>query len=145
MERGSCLPRSKSSSRNSSPASRKNEAMLPLPVQASPKFAVRALLSHCFYRRVIIWAITVTVLLCLVLFSGGVQTNRGRILDHLVDFGKGAKESVYGGSSVGHNGIDSGSGNGQKSDITNSEKGNQDSNTQQGLGDNTLHWLKYKQ
>lgn len=88
MERGSFLSRSSASSRTSSPTTTKGETMLPLPVQSSPKLAVRALLGHCFYRRVFLWAITATIVLCLMIFSGGVRTSHGRILDHLVDFGK---------------------------------------------------------
>lgn len=61
--------------------------MLPLPVQASQRFPVRALLGHCFYRRIIIWAVTVTFFLCLVLFSGGVRTHHGMIIDHFPEFG----------------------------------------------------------
>lgn len=68
--------------------------MLPLPVQSSPKLAMRALITHCFYRRVIIWGITAIIILSLMLFSGGVHTRHGRILDHLVDFGRTSKGSL---------------------------------------------------
>lgn len=68
--------------------------MLPLPVQSSPRLAMRALITHCFYRRVIIWAITAIIILSLMLFSGGVHTRHGRILDHLVDFGRTSKSSL---------------------------------------------------
>lgn len=131
--------------------------LLPLPVQSSPRFAMRALLSHCFYRRVIIWVVTVTAVMCLMLFSGGVPTSQGRILNHLVDFGKSdlSKVSSDGfstGSSAGHKGIDSTAAapeakekESTNSNDSNKEKSSQESSNPQGLGSHSLHWLKYKQ
>lgn len=167
MERGSCLPRSKSSSRNSSPASLKNEIMLPLPVQASQRFPVRALLGHCFYRRIIIWAITVIIFLCLVLFSGGVHTRHGMIIDHFPEFGKKGHSTIssstsssgdrqYEDSSVGDNGIDtidsSTTSNEIGSDIGEHEKVEQHKTIEQHpthetqpADPNGPHWLKYQQ
>lgn len=90
-----------------------------------------------------------------MLFSGGVPTSQGRILDHLVDFGKGDatkvssdsfSANIFGGSK----GIDSTASADAKdktssqSDDNNKEKTNEDSTTPQGLG-HPLHWLKYKQ
>lgn len=117
---------------------------------------MRALLSHCFYRRVIIWVVTVTAVLCLILFSGGVPTSQGRILNHLVDFGKGdlSKVSSDGLSTEGsgsHKGIDSTTATSEEKEKetaqsdNDKEKTNQDSATPLGLGSHPLHWLKYKQ
>lgn len=117
---------------------------------------MRALLSHCFYRRVIIWVVTVTAVMCLMLFSGGVPTSQGRILDHLVDFGKGdhpklSNDGPQAGSSSGHVGIDSttvamkeADKENAKSGEDNRDKTSQDGTAPQGLG-HPLHWLKYKQ
>lgn len=119
---------------------------LPLPVQSSPKLAMRALITHCFYRRVIIWAITATFLMCLMLFSGGVHTSHGRILDHLVDFGRTSKGSVESslststsgsggsggsGGSVGQTGISNIWDNEQDPASENQNKGIQDKSTQE--------------
>lgn len=157
VERGSCITRSKSSSRSSSPASKHDGTLLPLPVQSSPRFAMRALLSHCFYRRVIIWVVTVTAVMCLMLFSGGVPTNQGRILDHLVDFGKSdlskpSSDGIQAENTAVHHGIDSTAvvpeANEQETLIpadSNSQKTSQDNTAPQGLGSHPLHWLAYKQ
>lgn len=169
MERGSCLPRSNTSSRNSSPASRKHDEMLPLPVQSSPRFPVRALLGHCFYRRIIIWTIALIIFLCMVLFSGGVHTRHGRILDHLAglakgDHYKGSTGSQYGGfegSKVGHNGIAVNDASTPTKETTSNMEGNEkagqspaEQHTQQLTSNEPLsgvpvtggpHWLKYKQ
>lgn len=102
---------------------------------------MRALLSHCLYRRVMIWAVTVTILLCLVLFSSGVQTRRGRILD-LVDFRKGShSESPKTGLEKGTATIE------QQLTIDKSkEEGKKDeSKKDDDNGRDPLHWLEYKQ
>lgn len=160
VERGSCLPRPKSGSRSASPVLKHDGILLPLPVQSSPRLAMRALLSHCFYRRVIIWVVTVTVILCLTLFSGGVPTRQGRILNHLVDFGKEGDLSTISNEQLlinnnahAHKGIDSTtpaaaapSGAKEIKTVDNdASKGKTglDSTDQQSLG--PLHWLKYKQ
>lgn len=107
---------------------------------------MRALLSHCLYRRVMIWAVTVTILLCLVLFSSGVQTRRGRILD-LVDFRKGSHSET---PKTGH-GTDSATieqqvsiekpkEDGKKNDGKKDDDKKDDNN-----GRDPLHWLEYKQ
>lgn len=134
---------------------------------------MRALITHCFYRRVIIWAITATILLSLILFSGGMHTRtHGRILDHLVDFGRPSKGSVEsslsgsgsgrGNDNVGNEGQatigniwdteqDSAASENQKSSEDQSkgtqDKSNQETFQNQGLAAviNPLHWLKYKQ
>lgn len=136
--------------------------MLPLPVQSSPKAAVRALLSHCFYRRVIIWAITATVLLCLMLFSGGVHTHHGRILDHLVDFGQGDTARPFSTVNTTPNPSDGNSdssvGDKNHSESPSPEKAansdtesyakeyeNDTPQNQQSYNHGGIHWLKYEQ
>lgn len=128
-------------------------------MQYSPKLAMRALITHCFYRRVILWGITVIIVMCLMLFSGGVHTSHGRILDHLVDFGrtsKGSIQSSLGGSSNGGTVAQPGTSNIWDNDKGSSSEGqvtatsdttNQGTLQSQGLGTviNPLHWLKYKQ
>lgn len=107
---------------------------------------MRALLSHCLYRRVMIWAITVTILLCLVLFSSGVQTRHGRILD-LVDFRKGShSETTKTGLGTGAGTIE------QQLTIEKSKEDGkkEDGKTEEGKKDDDkgrdpLHWLEYKQ
>lgn len=170
MERGSCLPRSNTSSRNSSPVARKHDDMLPLPVQSSPRFPVRALLGHCFYRRIIIWSVTIIFFLFMVLFSGGVHTRHGRILDHLAGFAtgdhyKGSTGSQYGGfegSRVGHNGIetvDNPTSTAETTLTSTENEKNEPKPTEQKTEDSSTasetptsepftggpHWLKYKQ
>lgn len=95
--------------------------------------------------------------MCLMLFSGGVPTSQGRILNHLVDFGKGdlskvSSDALSAESSAGHKGIDSTvtapeakEKEATNSDDSNKEKSSQDSSNPQGLGSHSLHWLKYKQ
>jgi hypothetical protein len=127
MERVSCLPRSKSDS-ISSVASKSEKDLLPLPVSQQPKIRVRALLGHCLYRRVIIWSLTVLLLLCLTLFTSGVKTGRGRILD-LVDWRKG----------------ESNGGNRDDASKVQDDDGSK-SNSQSEEEDNKgMVWLKYKQ
>lgn len=138
--------------------------MLPLPVQSSPRFPVRALLGHCFYRRVILWAVTVIFFLCLVLFSGGVHTRHGRILDHLAGFAKAdhyksssGSQYEFEGSRVGHNGIDSTDYSASAKEMT-SNVGDYEKTEQYPAEQQTTyeppssdpvvdgpHWLKYKQ
>lgn len=102
---------------------------------------MRALLSHCLYRRVMIWAITVTILLCLVLFSSGVQTRRGRILD-LVDFRKGSHPET---SKTDHK-----TGSATIEQQVSIEKPKEEGKKDEGKKDDEhgrdpLHWLEYKQ
>ena len=92
---------------------------------------MRALLSHCLYRRVLLWAITGTILLCLVLSSSGVRTRHGRILD-LVDFRKTTKIGLGTGAAT----IE------QQLTI---EKPNEEGKKDDGKGRDPLHWLEYKQ
>ncbi|KAI3397939.1 hypothetical protein diail_10108 [Diaporthe ilicicola] len=91
-----------------------------------------------------IWAITVTILLCLVLFSNGVQTRHRRILD-LVDFRKGSHSEPT------KTGLGTGAANieqqvtiekpkGVKEEGKNDEGKKDDANN----GRDPLHWLKYK-
>lgn len=65
----------------------KVDPVLPLPAQSKRKIRVRALLSHCLYRRVILWLFTVVVLISLVMCTNGVPTPRNGLLD-LVHFHK---------------------------------------------------------
>lgn len=65
------------------------------PQPQKSKIRVRAVLTHCLYRRVIIWTVAVIILLSLTLFSSGVHPSRGKLLG-LVDFGKGDKEKAKG-------------------------------------------------
>jgi hypothetical protein len=97
--------------------------LLPSPTQhpSTPqksKIRVRALLTHCLYRRVLIWTVAAVFLVSLTLFSGGVHHGRGRILG-LVDFGKGRAKK----------GGDNGA---QHGDSKEEEK-------------KQPHWMKYKQ
>ncbi|KAH8893364.1 hypothetical protein GQ53DRAFT_780798 [Thozetella sp. PMI_491] len=71
---------------------KEDRPLLPLPAHQKPKIRVRTLLSHCLYRRVIIWTVALLFLIVLGFSTGGVQTRRGRILD-LVDFRKGDQGS----------------------------------------------------
>ncbi len=96
MEPVSCIRRSKSDSISSfssfssfsSILSGKEEGpLLPAPVYQKPKIRVREVLSHCLYRRVIIWSLTLLTLLFIGVCTSGVHTRHGRVLD-LVDFGK---------------------------------------------------------
>lgn len=139
--------------------------MLPLPVQAASRIPVRALLGHCFYRRIIVWTVTVIVFLCLVLFSGGVRTRHGRILDHLAGWdgissnnnADSSSQSGSAGTNVGHNGIStiesSTTENEVATDVDENEKAEdpnviekQPTNTEQSADPNgRLHWLKYQQ
>lgn len=102
---------------------------------------MRALLSHCLYRRVMIWAITVTILLCMVLFSSGVQTRHGRILD-LVDFRKGShSETTKAGLGTGPATIEQ-----QVTIEKPKEEGKKDdAKKADDKGRDPLHWLEYKQ
>lgn len=94
-----------------------------------------------------------------MLFSGGVPTNQGRILDHLVDFGKSdlGKGDL---SKVSNDGVSVDNNAAHKGpettytapeakqtetveDGSNKEKTGQDGTDPQGIG--SLHWLKYKQ
>lgn len=97
---------------------------------------MRALLSHCLYRRVMIWAITVTILLCLVLFSSGVQTRHGRILD-LVDFRKGSHSETT------NTGLGKGSATIEQQVTI--EKSKEEGKKEDAKGRDPLHWLEYKQ
>jgi hypothetical protein len=106
---------------------------------------MRAILSHCLYRRVMIWAVTVTILLCLALFSSGVQTRHGRILD-LVDFRKGShSETPQTGLGTGAATIEQ-----QLSIEKPKEADKEDGKEDEGKEDDNngrdpLHWLEYKQ
>lgn len=108
--------------------------MLPLPVQNKAKIRVRTLLGHCFYRRVIIWAITVILLLCLTLFSSGVHTRHGRIMD-LVDFSS-RKDAQEG---------DSSKNEGQATLTAPSTPAEEVAIVEEEKKVEPLHWLKYKQ
>lgn len=143
--------------------------MLPLPVQASPRFPVRALFGHCFYRRIIIWAVTCTFFLCLIVFSGGVRPHPGRIIDHIPGFANGGGQLdsnpptsktpiVYEVSDPGHDGsvsTDSStpeSASGMTSNIEAPVKTEQHTiieqnptNQLQPADPNGPHWLKYQQ
>lgn len=65
-----------------------------LHVREQPKIKVRTLLTHCLYRRVIIWSVTLLLLACLMLYTGGythgsvAYTKPGGMLD-LCEFRKG--------------------------------------------------------
>lgn len=103
---------------------------------------MRALLSHCLYRRVMIWAITVTVLLCMVLFSSGVQTRHGRILD-LVDFRKGShSETPKTGLGTAPATIEQQLTIEKPKEEGKKEEGKKDDDNN---GRDPLHWLEYKQ
>lgn len=107
---------------------------------------MRALLSHCLYRRVMIWAVTVTVLLCLVLFSSGVQTRHGRILD-LVDFRKGShSETPKTGLGTAPATIEQQLTIDKSKEGGKKEEGKEDEGKKDdGNGRDPLHWLEYKQ
>lgn len=105
--------------------------MLPSPVQSRQRFTLRALLGHCLYRRLILWCITVSILLCLILFGSGDRSGHGGMMG-LVDFRKGSQSS----SSKTTTGTFE-----QKVALEN-HKGN--SNWHE-TGRDPLHWLDYKQ
>lgn len=107
---------------------------------------MRALLSHCLYRRVMIWAVTVTVLLCLVLFSSGVQTRHGRILD-LVDFRKGShSETPKTGLGTAPATIEQQLTIDKSKEEGKKDEGKEDEGKKDdGNGRDPLHWLEYKQ
>jgi hypothetical protein len=68
----------------------KQDFLLPPPGYRQPKIRVRTLLSHCLYRRVIIWTIVLLLLSCLTVYSSGglVQATTDDILDP-VEFSEG--------------------------------------------------------
>lgn len=94
-----------------------------------------------------------------MLFSGGVPTSQGRILDHLVDFGKSdlgkgdlskvSNDRVSFDNNADHKSPDTtvtapvAKETETVEDDSNKEKAGQDSTDPQGIG--SLHWLKYKQ
>jgi hypothetical protein len=66
--------------------------LLPLPAHQKPRLRVRALLSHCLYRRVLLWTVGVLVLLCLILTQGGARLRSDRFLN-LVEYQQDGKDS----------------------------------------------------
>ncbi len=91
---------SRSSSSLSSFLSREEKFLLPRPAAKTRGFRFRALLGHCFYRRIILWAIGAGSLLCILLTSTRSGPQSQRILD-LVKFnqevkgGNGRPGTVY--------------------------------------------------
>jgi hypothetical protein len=104
---------------------------LPAPAHSKSTIRVRALLGHCLYRRVIIWSVTILVLTCLTLFTGGVRTRHGRILD-LVDFRKGAHHDHQQPPTDGSSSSPPAPGDAKKEDSAKEEE-------------NAPRWLRYKQ
>jgi len=122
-----------------------------LPVHQKPKFRVRTLLSHCLYRRVLIWSVAILFLVCLVLSTHGLDSGRSTILQ-LVDANK--PDDATGDATGDTTGDTAGDTTGSTTDsITISESSSdasayEDSSSESddADGDNTrLHWLKYKQ
>ncbi|KAI1845171.1 hypothetical protein JX266_008718 [Neoarthrinium moseri] len=72
----------------SSILSKKEEAFLPMALKPKPKFRLKALLSHCLYRRVVIWTLVAIVLLSVTLFNPRIAHSHRNVLD-LVPLGKG--------------------------------------------------------
>jgi hypothetical protein len=66
---------------------RKEDYFLPVSTKPQSKLRVRALLGHCLYRRVVIWALVVVVLLSITLFNPQLSHNTRNVLD-LVQIGK---------------------------------------------------------
>lgn len=71
----------------------KDSCFLPSPMHQKSELRVRALFTHCLYRRVILWTATVLVLVFLSLFSHGLRPGSGRILD-LVNFRNGGQDKA---------------------------------------------------
>lgn len=108
---------------------------------------MRAVLGHCLYRRVIIWAVVVTALLSLGLYSGGVRTHYGKISTHLIELGQGTGRVASGQTeanepSQGDNGSDNGK---EGSEQSNVQAPQEDISKQVDLSDGGVHWLIYKQ
>lgn len=68
--------------------SKKEEAYLPISMKPKPKFRFRALLSHCLYRRVVIWSLLAVALLTFTFFNPRLAQHSRNVLD-LVQLGKG--------------------------------------------------------
>ncbi|KAK4138788.1 hypothetical protein BT67DRAFT_446813 [Trichocladium antarcticum] len=66
--------------------------LLPLPAHQKPRLRVRALLSHCLYRRVILWTVGILVLLCILLTQGGARLRGDRFLN-LVEYQQDGEDS----------------------------------------------------
>lgn len=62
---------------------RKGDVYLPMYTDTRPrtKFKVKALLGHCLYRRVVIWAIIVFAFLALLLVDSHIPTSSRNVLD----------------------------------------------------------------
>ncbi|KAK3296875.1 uncharacterized protein B0H64DRAFT_111785 [Chaetomium fimeti] len=79
MERPSLISRSSSSLSNL--LSKDEKPLLPHSVRERPKLRVRTVLSHCLYRRLILWAVAALLLLSLALTSSKSGLRRERLLD----------------------------------------------------------------
>ncbi|KAK2021214.1 hypothetical protein LX32DRAFT_699545 [Colletotrichum zoysiae] len=67
---------------NTTPSPEKGEFFLPAPATtiSQPKLRVRAILGHCLYRRVVIWTVTISMLICLAYLNTPLYTRDGKVL-----------------------------------------------------------------
>jgi hypothetical protein len=71
----------------------KEEPFLPISTKPQSKFRVRQLLGHCLYRRVVVWALVIVVLVSFTLFNSRIPHRSHNVLD-LVQLGKGEMPST---------------------------------------------------
>lgn len=72
----------------SSMISGKNEIFLPVTTKTSSRFRLRQILGHCLYRRVVIWALLIIVLLSLTFFNPQFSQRTPKDVLGLVQMGK---------------------------------------------------------